>query len=125
MKADILIVGLGGFIGTICRYLVYLTMGSKTNSSFPFATLLINLSGCLLIGIFASLIEKEVMASRYLFLIGSVGFLGAFTTFSTFGLETMNLLKEQQLAWAVLNVLANVILGVVAVWIGRQLVNLF
>lgn len=123
-KLDVLIVGLGGFIGTICRYLVYVWMGNKGPFQFPIATLLINVSGCFLIGIFGALIEKEVPFYRYLFLIGSVGFLGAFTTFSTFGLETLNLIKQQQVLNAVLNITANVVFGILAVWVGRQTTNL-
>lgn len=121
MKSDLLLVGAGGFAGSISRYLIYVWFTNRNLTSFPWATLLINVSGCLVIGIVSGLIERAVPQHRFLFLAGSVGFLGGFTTFSAFGLETLNLIKNQGVAIAFANVLASVVVGVLAVWIGRSL----
>lgn len=121
LKLDLLIVGLSGFAGSITRYVVYLWFGNRNFTDFPWATLFVNILGCLLIGVIGGLVERSIPFHRHLFLIGSVGFLGAFTTFSAFGFETLTLLKNQELALALGNVVANVLVGVMAVWLGRSL----
>lgn len=121
MKLEILIVGVSGFFGSIARFLIYLWMNPRNSTSFPFATLLINLSGCFLIGIMGGLVERAVPFHRHFFLIGSVGFLGAFTTFSAFGYETFALLRAEQSLLAGANIAANVVLGLLVVWVGRSL----
>ena len=121
---DLLIVGLSGFVGSIARYCVYLWVGNRNFVSFPWATLFVNILGCLLIGVIGTLIEQSVPYHRQLLLVGTIGFLGAFTTFSAFGFETLNLLRNQQMAVALVNVAANVTLGISAVWLGRSLVLL-
>ncbi|MBY0316036.1 MAG: fluoride efflux transporter CrcB [Bdellovibrionales bacterium] len=116
---DIFIVGLGGFLGATSRHLVYLWFGARNWTSFPWATLFINILGCFLIGALSLWIEKSLPYHRTVFLLASVGFLGAFTTFSAFGLETFNLLKQQQVPWALMNIIASITLGLVAVVLGR------
>lgn len=120
MMTDILIVGLSGFFGSIARYLVYLWVTPRNPTSFPWATLFINLLGCFLIGVIGGLVERAVPFHRHLLLIGSIGFLGAFTTFSAFGYETFALLRSDQTLFALLNILGNVLLGLLAVWFGRS-----
>lgn len=121
MTLNLLIVGLSGFFGSIARYLVYIYFGPRNATSFPWATFFVNVTGCLLIGIIGALIERSVPYHRHLYLVGSVGFLGAFTTFSAFGLETISLLRNQQSLLALMNVGANLVLGFVAVVVGRFL----
>jgi fluoride exporter len=121
MLLSVLVVGISGFFGSVARYLIYLWASSKNFTSFPLATLLINVSGCLLIGLIGSLVERAVPYHRHLFLIGSVGFLGSFTTFSAFGFETFNLLRLGLIGPATLNILGNMVLGLLAVWLGRVL----
>ena len=116
---EFLIVGFGGFFGAIARYLIYLGERQMTAHKFPFGTLFINLIGCALAGLLLSFIERSVPVHRHLILLVSMGFIGSFTTFSTFGVETLTLMRTNQLALAILNVSANVILGVLAVWFGR------
>jgi CrcB protein len=123
MIKDLLFIGIGGFAGSIFRYLIYLSFASRNLTIFPYATLIINLVGCLAIGVVSVMIEKAVPQSRVLYLMVSVGLLGGFTTFSAFGLETLNLLENQQTQLALLNILANVLLGLAAVWIGRFLMT--
>lgn len=118
MKSDILIVGISGFFGAIARYLVYLRVGVRAEAGFPWATLTVNLMGCLLIGILAVLIGREGPYSRHIYLVGAVGFLGAFTTFSAFGLETFQLLRQHQLLLAFWSASANMFGGLLAVGLG-------
>lgn len=118
MFRDFLIVGLSGFIGAITRYGVYVWYGSRGLTTFPWATLTVNVTGCLLVGYLSVTISPN---HRQLFLLGAVGFAGAFTTFSAFGLETVTLLRAGQAGLAFLNVGANLILGMAAVLAGRIL----
>lgn len=118
MLGKILLVGAGGFLGTIGRYLVYVAL-RPSPGQFPTATLLINIAGCLVAGIVAGTFERNPGALLFL----SVGMLGGFTTFSAFGLESFALLRSGSAGLAAVNVLANVFLGVLAVWIGRSLAS--
>ena len=94
---ELLLVGTGGFLGSVARYyLGGLVTQATAVSRFPYGTLAVNLTGCLLTGL-----------------------LGGFTTFSAFGYETMFLAREHAWSWAVLNVGAQVILGLAAVWAGH------
>lgn len=125
MIKNILLVGAFGFIGSVCRYLVYVWFSSRHFGNFPWATLAVNVLGCLLIGVIGTLVEKSIPNYQNLYLIASVGFLGAFTTFSTFGFETLNLIRFENLILALANVAANIIIGILAVYAGRNLANLF
>lgn len=120
-----LAVGLGGFVGAVARYTLT-GLVQKLFPQFPPAgTLFVNGLGCLLIGFLMMVVidqptdpDKAWMShSLRLFLI--TGILGSLTTFSTFGYETVELLREDRIRAAVLNVLANVSLGFPAVWLGR------
>lgn len=122
MRLEILVVGAFGFLGAVARFFVYLWYGNKDAASFPWATLTVNVLGCLLIGIIGGLVERQVPNHRLIYLSGSVGFLGAFTTFSAFGFETLNLLRNQEITLAFANVGANMVLGLLAVWLGRILI---
>lgn len=114
------LVGLGGFFGAVSRFGVYQIFGQSLR--FPYATLIVNVVGCALIGFLFEWASKNEMlnSSTYLFL--TTGFLGAFTTFSAFGLETINLLKGGSYLYAALNIIANVTLGSLAVLLPRLFV---
>ncbi len=116
---NILLVGLGGFIGSVARYklggwLLHLTAQEK----FPYSTFAVNIVGCLVVGILAGLAEKHELFGQGARLFLFTGLLGGFTTFSAFGLETMFLLRRGEPWIAALYVVASVLLGLVAVWIG-------
>lgn len=111
------LVGLGGAVGSVLRYAVSLAFAT---SSFPYATLLVNLTGCLLIGLALPAWNRAPVLSDHLRLILVVGFLGGFTTFSAFGHETAVLLQQNPLRAAV-NVVANVTVGLGAVLFGRAI----
>ena len=102
-------VGLGGFLGAISRYTVGMLLPITV---FPWATLVVNALGCLAIGLLAA---RTLPANVSLFLIP--GFLGAFTTFSAFGLDTIRLMQNQQPWLALANILANVIIGLGCIYV--------
>ena len=118
---DILLVGVGGFVGSIARYLVYLLVRSYFVHSFPLATLLVNVVGCFLLGMVSSVERQFFFFDRSMLVFISVGLIGGFTTFSAFGFETMELVRQQQYGWAILNIFCNLVLGFGAIWIGRTL----
>ena len=115
-----LAVAAGGAIGSLARYAVNLAVArAPAGANFPFATLIVNAAGCLVIGLLAGLIASNRLAldvTRRDFIF--VGLLGGFTTFSTFGLDTMLLARSHTAGMAVLNVLAHLAAGIGAVYIG-------
>ncbi|MBT3315427.1 MAG: fluoride efflux transporter CrcB [Anaerolineae bacterium] len=120
-----LLIGMGGFLGAIMRYLLgnYVQNWSKI-SDFPIGTLVVNLVGCLLIGALAQLAEiRDIFTPETSSLI-FLGFLGAFTTFSTFSSDSFNLFQEGNSLLFYLNIGASVIFGLFAVWLGRTIVSL-
>lgn len=114
------IIGCGGFAGAILRYLISGFVQHRTNSIiFPFGTMAVNLIGCFFIGFLSFLIETRsffTMETRAFLLIG---ILGAFTTFSTFGNETLNLIRDNRIDLACLNAGTQVFVGLLMVWLGR------
>jgi CrcB protein len=121
----VLLVGAGGALGSIVRYLVGGWVGRlKAGWTFPIETLLINVSGCLVIGFLAGLSESRGVftgATRAFLLIGV---LGGYTTFSTFGYETFQLLRGAQWPAAAASVALQVGLGIAGVWAGHTLARL-
>ncbi len=119
------LIGSGGFIGSVFRYLLsgYVQNWSAT-SRFPSGTLLVNVLGCFIIGFLSQLVESQGVltpeARAFLF----IGCLGGFTTFSTFGNESFNLLRDGQHALSLVNVGLHIILGLGAVWFGRNLAHI-
>lgn len=116
----LIVIGVGGFIGAIARYGIsgWATKWSA-DSPFPYGTLAVNLIGCFLIGIIMTLVEDGRLFSPQMRLFVTVGVLGSLTTFSTFGFETIELLRAGSMRFLLLNIGANVVLGLVAVMLGR------
>ncbi|GAB4494715.1 MAG: fluoride efflux transporter CrcB [Anaerolineales bacterium] len=115
-------IGSGGFIGAILRYLVSGWVQNWSRSiDFPYGTLAVNLIGCFIIGLLSYWGEQQNLFSPNVRLFVFIGLLGAFTTFSTFGNETLNLLRARDELLALLNVGAHILLGLLAVWLGRVL----
>lgn len=109
---------MGGFLGSVARYGIGKWVLGFSKAVFPLHTLFINILGCLIIGYFAGKLNV-IESSRYPlseFII--VGLLGGFTTFSTFGYEFVNLLKQNEFIQAGVYVLLSVLLGITAVWLG-------
>ena len=113
---DIIILGIAGGLGTVSRFLLSGLTHRTFGEQLPWGTLAVNVIGCFLL---AFLLEMGLAnAGREIRIAVAVGFLGGFTTFSAFGLETMNLLRSGAFALAALNMFANVALGFGAVWLG-------
>ena len=120
---NLLIVGAGGFVGAILRYGTSQLLHARFETRFPIGTIVVNVLGCLLIGALLTLaLERESLSEQgRLFLV--VGLLGSFTTFSTFGYETFELLREEEYRTALLSMAGNFGLGLAAVaagvWLAR------
>jgi CrcB protein len=122
---NILLVGLGGFVGSIARYklggwLLHMTAQER----FPFSTFAINVTGCLVIGVLAGLAERYELFGPGTRLFLFTGLLGGFTTFSAFGFETVFLLRRGEPLVAATYVGASVVLGIGAVWLGIKAISL-
>jgi CrcB protein len=116
----ILIVGTGGFVGAVLRYgLSGLVQRWSGSVGFPFGTLAVNVLGCLIIGILWRMDEIHSLLSTEARLFLMVGILGAFTTFSTFGNETLNLANDRGIVLALLNIGVHIVFGLSAVILGR------
>lgn len=113
-----LVVGLGGFLGATARYAVGLIVARFWSLDFPLATFLINVSGCFILGLFSTLAAERMPIDPLWRLLVATGFVGAYTTFSTFEYETQRLTEAGAAGWAALNVLASVVVGFLAVRIG-------
>lgn len=113
-----LLVGAGGFLGATARYLLGGMVYRWLPATFPWATFVINVTGCFGIGLLAVLAEERMMIGPGARLFLMVGVVGGYTTFSTFGYETIALLRDGSLAAAALNVLGQVLLGLLAVGAG-------
>jgi CrcB protein len=116
-----LAVALGGAIGAVSRYGVDRAIEARSSSSFPWATLTVNVSGCLLVGFAVAAVVDRHEAPAWLRAALVVGFCGGYTTFSTFAQETLDLVEGKAMALAVANVAASVALGVAAVLAGTRL----
>jgi CrcB protein len=119
MITNCLIIGIGGFIGAVSRYLMAIWIGSRWGRSFPLGTFVINVSGSFLIGLLMVLLTQKLLVSPYWRLLLVVGFLGAYTTFSTFEYETGKLLEDGETLIAALNAVLSVLLGFAALKIGE------
>lgn len=115
-----LLVGLGGFTGSVLRYLA---SGWVQNISgvvnFPYGTLAVNLAGCLIIGFLSFAADARGIFTAETRALVFIGVLGGFTTFSTFGNETLDLLRVGETFYALLNVGAHILFGIGFVWLGR------
>ncbi len=113
-------IGLGGFIGAILRYLVSGWVQDRSGSiAFPFGTLSVNLIGCFVIGLLTFLVETRSFFGVETRTFILIGLLGSFTTFSTFGNETLVLIRGGRMDMAALYAGVHVIVGVAMVWLGR------
>lgn len=120
MKA-ILLVGIGGMIGSVARYkaggwVLHLTSLEK----FPYSTFAVNIAGCLAAGVLAGLVEKYEWFSADTRIFLFTGLLGGFTTFSAFGLDALYLLRRGEMLTAISYASLSVVLGLAAAWVGLR-----
>jgi fluoride exporter len=114
------VVGIGGFLGAVARYALGAYIGSRYGVRFPYGTFVINISGSFLIGLILTLLARTTASAYWRYLI-PIGFIGAYTTFSTFEYETLRAIQDGQLMTGLLNVALSLVLGFIAVWAGAAI----
>ncbi|MDA3816750.1 MAG: fluoride efflux transporter CrcB [Prolixibacteraceae bacterium] len=124
MWRTILIVGTGGFLGSVSRYLGQVGVEKVMHSSFPWGTFAVNILGSFIIGMVYAFAEKGNLLSAEWRLFLAVGFCGGFTTFSSFAYNNLTLLKDQAIGMFLLNTLGSVTLGIFMVYAGIVVVRL-
>jgi len=118
---ELLAIAVGGAFGAVGRYLVRLLAERVVGHEFPWGTLVANIAGCFLLGIVAALGMARRDIPPYVQHGIGIGFLGALTTFSTFGFETFRHIEDEKWAMAFSNIAANLLIGLLAVWLGLLL----
>ncbi len=111
------VVGIGGFLGAIARYALGTYIGGRYGVRFPLGTFIINVSGSFLIGLILTLLARTTASAYWRYLI-PIGFIGAYTTFSTFEYETLRAIQDGQVMTGLLNVGLSLVVGFIAVWAG-------
>lgn len=119
---ECLLVGIGGFVGSVCRYLIGL-LPIKPDNGFPIKTLFINILGAFFISLIVAYATKNKSFSPNIVLMLKVGVCGGFTTFSTFAYETTDLLQSGNVMVAICYALISVILGILAIYLAQIIMN--
>lgn len=123
---DILLVGVGGFLGAQARFGVSNYASRKWGTAFPYGTVIINLSGSLLLGLFLGLVGKAIFQDDAYRWLVAVGFCGGYTTFSTYTYETLTLMREKRgVTGLAANLVGSYVLGLLAAFGGFWLGNIF
>src|SRR5262245_19099482 len=120
----ILLVGVGGFVGSVLGYWLSGVAQTARRSAFPLGTLTVNVVGCFVIGVLSELADTRGFLSSDARALLVIGLIGGFTTFSAFANETVNALRDGTVVIASANVVVSVIVGLLAVWGGRAAVHL-
>lgn len=123
MLKNIFIVAIGSGAGGVLRYLLSKVIQGSVFTSFPIGTMTVNILGCLLIGIFYGMFDRGTLLSPGLKLLLTVGFCGGFTTFSTFMNESLHLFRTDNILYGALYVSGSVFIGIIAVFIGSQIIK--
>ena len=118
---ELLWVGVGGFLGANARYLVAGWAARRFGTVFPYGTFIINITGSFILGFFLAFIEERPWVHPTARLLFAIGFVGAYTTFSTFSFESMALIERGQPLMAGINMVGSVAAGLLAVFIGLVL----
>jgi CrcB protein len=114
-------IGLAGFFGAASRYQLEGWVSNRWPTAFPWGTFAVNVTGCFVLGFVFTLLTERLLPHPDLRTVIAIGFVGAYTTFSTFAFETLRLGEDGAVALALSNVFASVIAGIAAVWLGTVL----
>ena len=120
MLKTLLLIGFGGGIGSILRYLTGFTIHKFYGSTLPLATFIVNFIGCFIFGLLFTFFSKNAANTEHLRFLLLTGFCGGYTTFSTFSAENFHLFENGNYTILLVNIVASVILGVFAVFLGIQ-----
>ena len=121
----VIIVGFGGFFGSIFRYLIYLLSNNLIGYSFPFGTILVNVLGCFLIGLIYQVFSDTISLSDNLKLFMTIGFLGGFTTFSAFSLDVFLLYQSNSKLVAIIYIFITLVLSLLAMLGGMWIFKVY
>jgi CrcB protein len=113
-------VGVGGFVGSIARFWLSTYIGQRMGTRFPYGTFLVNISGSFLIGMVMTILAERTQLSPTWRYLVPIGFIGGYTTFSTFEFETLRAIQDGQFTIGLLNVVLSVVLGFAMVWTGAM-----
>jgi len=116
MLKTITLVGIGGAIGSILRYLASTGIQSKFLSTFPYGTMCVNITGCFLIGVIYALAERNNISPEWRFFLAT-GLCGGYTTFSTFSFESLSLLRDGDIFYATAYIASSVVIGILATFL--------
>jgi CrcB protein len=117
----LLLIGLAGLLGTLARYALSGFIARRFGETFPTGTLVVNIVGCFLVGFLFYLMQERFLVNDIVRTAIMIGFLGGFTTFSSFGLQTFTLLRDGEMGLATMNVLVSNVAGLLTVWAGYSL----
>jgi CrcB protein len=117
----VLLVGLGGFVGTLFRYWLSGLIAKRYGETFPLGTLAVNAIGCFIIGFLFYFFYDRSLTTPTARTVVLIGVIGGFTTFSSYGLQTFTLLRDGEVFLALVNVIASNVLGLALVWLGYVL----
>lgn len=121
MLLNYVLVFVGGGLGAAARYWLQGLVYAETGTSFPYGTLVVNILGCFLIGFLMSSMEDRFLVNPPIRIFLTIGFLGGFTTFSSFSFETMSLFRDGEALYAFANAFGSLFLCLVCTWLGIQL----
>ena len=119
-----LLIAAGGAAGSILRYWVGSTVAGRTGTRFPYGTLVINVTACLIIGFTLTYFSKRADLNPALLFLVPIGFIGAYSTFSTYEWETLSTMRSGAFALAALYAVGSMVLGLAATWCGTALADL-
>jgi len=120
----LLLIGLAGLAGTLARYGLSDVIAKRFALTFPLGTVVVNLAGCLLAGFLFHILQERLALNDVAQAALMIGFLGGFTTFSAFGLQTFIMIRNGDIGFALLNVLMSNLVGVLMVWVGYSAAKL-